>query len=204
MSYAEFGPLAQHLRYVERSSRKLARHTFYGMARWQAKLEYAAGVPGPDRRHRRRAVRHGRVHLARRAHAHHGPRARRFGRAAGTAFCEQSEHRCEALFKELWANSDKTDRKLTKRVLAGDFEWLEAGIIDTSEGTGEWIAGWSDESLPDQRRLYAKPPPRQGVFDPSASFSAHVEHQAFALAPETQIIMVSPASFSLSESSESR
>ena len=38
-SYDEFGPLAGDLRYVERASRKLARSTFYGMARWQAKLE---------------------------------------------------------------------------------------------------------------------------------------------------------------------
>ena len=38
-SYSEFGPLAAHLRYVERTSRKLARATFYGMARWQGRLE---------------------------------------------------------------------------------------------------------------------------------------------------------------------
>ncbi len=37
--YAEFGPLAGHLRYVERSSRKLARSTFYAMSRWQGKME---------------------------------------------------------------------------------------------------------------------------------------------------------------------
>ena len=37
--YDEFGELAAHLRYAERSSRKLARSTFYAMGRWQAKLE---------------------------------------------------------------------------------------------------------------------------------------------------------------------
>ena len=35
-SYAEFGPLAEHLRFAERNCRKLARSTFYGMSRWQA------------------------------------------------------------------------------------------------------------------------------------------------------------------------
>src|SRR5699024_10242787 len=37
--YEEFGGLATHLRYVERSARRLARNTFYGMARWQAAME---------------------------------------------------------------------------------------------------------------------------------------------------------------------
>jgi hypothetical protein len=38
-SYDEFDELATYLRYVERSSRKLARSIFHGLRRWQAKLE---------------------------------------------------------------------------------------------------------------------------------------------------------------------
>ncbi len=45
-AYHEFGNLAKHLRFVERSSRKLARNTFYGMARWQAALEQKQGFLG--------------------------------------------------------------------------------------------------------------------------------------------------------------
>src|SRR5690606_37542110 len=37
--YGSFGPLARHLRFVERRSRKLARSTFQGMSRWQGRLE---------------------------------------------------------------------------------------------------------------------------------------------------------------------
>jgi hypothetical protein len=35
-AFADIDQLARHLRYVDCSSRRLARSTFYGMARWQA------------------------------------------------------------------------------------------------------------------------------------------------------------------------
>ena len=42
-SFSAYGPLARHMRFVERSSRKLARSTFYGMSRWQDRLERKQG-----------------------------------------------------------------------------------------------------------------------------------------------------------------
>jgi alkylation response protein AidB-like acyl-CoA dehydrogenase len=155
-SYAEFGPLAKHLRYVERSSRKLARQTFYGMSRWQAKLEYRQGFLG-------RVVDIGaelfamaavctRAEMLRTAEPERGGEAF----ALAEAFCEQSRLRVEALFDALWSNTDDSDRVLADRVLAGDFTWLEAGVIDQSEGTGPWIADWAPgaSAKPDVARRY--------------------------------------------------
>ena len=48
-SYGQFGPLARHLRFVERSSRRLARQTFYGMSRWQAAMEQIERLPANQR-----------------------------------------------------------------------------------------------------------------------------------------------------------
>src|SRR3954469_20676791 len=44
-AFEEFGELAEHLRYVERRSRKLARSTFAAMARWQAGLPRRQALP---------------------------------------------------------------------------------------------------------------------------------------------------------------
>lgn len=153
-SYSKHGRLAKHLRFIERASRRLARHTFAGMAKWQAGMEQHQAFLG-------RVVDVGaelfamaacisRVELMRTR----DPANAASAELLALAFCEQSEHRCETLFRDLWANSDKTDRKLSKKVLAGDFTWLEAGVLDPSEGTGEWIAPWSTETVPDRRRPY--------------------------------------------------
>ncbi|MBA2244263.1 MAG: acyl-CoA dehydrogenase family protein, partial [Gemmatimonadetes bacterium] len=44
--YREFGDLATHLRFIERTSRKLARSLFYAMARFGPKLQYKQAVLG--------------------------------------------------------------------------------------------------------------------------------------------------------------
>jgi alkylation response protein AidB-like acyl-CoA dehydrogenase len=142
--YAEFGPLASHLRYVERASRKLARATFYGMGRWQGGLERRQDFLG-------RIVDIGAELFAMsavcvRAHADaagggeggDGGRARTGFELAG-AFCAQSRLRCEQLFGQLWTNTDSADTALARRVLSGRYTWLEEGIIDPSL-PGPWVA----------------------------------------------------------------
>jgi alkylation response protein AidB-like acyl-CoA dehydrogenase len=143
MSYAEFGPLAEHLRFVERSSRKLARHTFYGMSRWQAKLEYRQVFLG-------RVVDIGAELFAMTAACSRAEMLRvdddvrgRHAYQLADAFCDQSRLRVETLFAALWTNTDATDSRLARRVLAGDYTWIEEGVLDPSEGTGPWIAPWS-------------------------------------------------------------
>ncbi len=135
-SYSEFGSLAKHLRYVERSSRKLARQTFYGMSRWQAKLEYHQSFLG-------RIVDIGAELFAMAAVC---SRAQMLGTAEAhelaEAFCEQSRLRVDELFGRLWANSDETDKAIAAKVLDGGYTWLEQGVLDQSEGTGPWISTW--------------------------------------------------------------
>ncbi|MFD5329380.1 acyl-CoA dehydrogenase family protein [Streptomyces sp. NPDC127092] len=137
-AYAEFGELATHLRYVERTSRKLARSTFYAMSRWQGKMELKQAFLG-------RIVDIGaelfamaavcvRAELLRTTGAH--------GREAhqlADAFCRQARLRIAELFGRLWSNTDDLDRKVVDGVLAGSYTWLEEGILDPSDD-GPWIA----------------------------------------------------------------
>ena len=144
-SYNEFGPLAAHLRFVERCTRKLARNTFYGMARWQAKLEQRQGFLG-------RIVDIGAELFAMsavcvRAESQRAadPTVGRQAYELADAFCQQATLRVERLFEALWTNTDSTDVRLTREVLEGRYTWLEDGIVDQSEGTGPWIAHWEPQ-----------------------------------------------------------
>ncbi|GAA2717827.1 MULTISPECIES: acyl-CoA dehydrogenase family protein [Streptomyces] len=142
-TYAEFHPtghrdLSRHLRYVERSSRKLARSTFYAMSRWQGRMETKQGFLG-------RIVDIGAELFAMsaacvraehlRSRGEHGTEAYQLA----DAFCRQSRIRVEELFGRLWTNTDDLDRKVVSGVMGGAYTWLEAGIVDPS-GEGPWIA----------------------------------------------------------------
>ncbi|WP_369232934.1 acyl-CoA dehydrogenase family protein [Streptomyces sp. R21] len=142
-AYGDFHPdghvdLSGHLRFVERTARKLARSTFYAMSRWQGRMETKQGFLG-------RIVDIGaelfamsavcvRAELLRTTEDH--------GREAyqlADVFCRQARIRVDELFGRLWTNTDDLDGKVVKGVMSGTYEWLEHGIVDPS-GEGPWIA----------------------------------------------------------------
>lgn len=148
-SFTEFGELAGHLRYIERSTRRLARSIFYGMARWQGALEHRQAFLG-------RIVDIGAELFAMTASCVRA-RAERAEHPQGVEladlFCRQARIRVAALFDALWSNSDAVDRAAAKRVLAGDYRFLEEGII-TLEDDRPWVAPWTPgpSTKPDLRR----------------------------------------------------
>jgi alkylation response protein AidB-like acyl-CoA dehydrogenase len=146
-SFTEFGPLASHLRYIERASRRLARSTFYGMSRWQGKLEYKQRFLG-------RIVDIGAELFAMTAACVRAQRDRADGTSVelADAFCRQARVRAEQLFDKLWHNCDDTDRALARGVLDDRYVWLEDGILDPSI-EGPWIAQNGGAAKPDVHRV---------------------------------------------------
>lgn len=131
-SFGEFGPLATHLRFAERASRRVARATFYGMSRWQGALEHKQGFLA-------RIVDIGAELFAisavcSRAHsdAERFPDRARSAYELADAFCQQARVRVESLFTALWDNTDSLDGKLARRVMNDHYTWLEEGIVDPS------------------------------------------------------------------------
>jgi alkylation response protein AidB-like acyl-CoA dehydrogenase len=152
-SYQEFGPLAEHLRFVERASRKLARSTFYGMARWQGRMEYRQAFLS-------RLVDIGAEIFAMAAACVRAEMLRSTDEEQGAAayeladaFCRQSRLRVTELFARLWRNTDALDRRLTRRLLDGRYVWVEEGVLDPS-GDAPWIAHWEPgpSTVPDVHR----------------------------------------------------
>src|SRR5450755_254318 len=137
-SYQEFGTLAKHLRYAERASRKLARSTFYCMARWRGKTEEHGAFLG-------RIVDIGSELFAicaavvyARTRAAEQPEQAAATKELADAFCEQSEQRVERLFHSLWHNTDSGTYALAQDVLSGRHTWLEEGFVDPS-GEGPMV-----------------------------------------------------------------
>jgi len=142
-AYEEFGDLARHMRFVERSSRKLARSTFYGMGRWQAGLEKKQSFLGRivDIGAELFAIASTIVYANTMGTEH--PERRAETQELAELFCAQARRRADSLFHDLWSNDDDENYAAAQKVLEGRYLWLEEGIIDPS-GEGPMIAEQPD------------------------------------------------------------
>jgi alkylation response protein AidB-like acyl-CoA dehydrogenase len=129
-SFNEFGDLAEHLRFAERNCRKLARSTFYGMSRWQAKLEKKQSFLG-------RIVDVGAelyaiaatVVYAQTLQTDDPSNAEQY-RELADLFCTQARRRVDRLLHDLWFNDDAENYDAAMRVLDGRYRAFEADLVD--------------------------------------------------------------------------
>jgi alkylation response protein AidB-like acyl-CoA dehydrogenase len=133
--FSEFGPLATHLRFVSRASRRLARTLFHCMIRFGPKLEKRQAVLG-------RLVEVGaellaisaacaRAHqLVQRDPANRGPLE------LADVFGRQARRRVEERFAAVFDNDDVVTYAAAQRVLKGQHTWLETGMVREDSGDG--------------------------------------------------------------------
>jgi alkylation response protein AidB-like acyl-CoA dehydrogenase len=125
--YGEFGPLAGHVRFIERNSRKLARNMFYAMGKYQARLEKKGHLLG-------RFVDIGAELYAmscavvRAQDMQDGPNARE-ARLLADVFCRRARLKVKQLFHDCWENADDATYKLAQDVLKGRYAFLEEGAV---------------------------------------------------------------------------
>jgi alkylation response protein AidB-like acyl-CoA dehydrogenase len=138
-SYAEFGELAEHLRFAERNCRKLARSTFYGMSRWQAKLEKKQSFLGRivDIGAELYAIAAACVY-AQTLQATDPANAKHYVELADL-FCTQARRRADRLFHDLWFNDDAGNYAAAMKVLDGRYTFFEADLADPA-GDGPLLA----------------------------------------------------------------
>jgi alkylation response protein AidB-like acyl-CoA dehydrogenase len=131
--YGSFGPLAAHLRYVDRAARRLARGVFHAMMRFGPKLEYRQAVLF-------RLVDVGAELFAMAATCSRAQWLLKSDPAAGRRavdladlFCRQARGRVDAKFHELSHNADTRAYRLAQEVLQREHRWLERGMVELSD-----------------------------------------------------------------------
>ncbi|MEZ4413452.1 MAG: acyl-CoA dehydrogenase family protein [Gemmatimonadales bacterium] len=126
--YGEFGPLATHLRYAERRSRKLARSLFHAMIRFGPKLEKRQAVLG-------RLVEIGAELFAisatvsrAQAMVKKNP-ADRSPIELADAFARNSRRKIDDRFAALFDNEDVMNYAVAQNTTAGKYAWVESGMV---------------------------------------------------------------------------
>jgi alkylation response protein AidB-like acyl-CoA dehydrogenase len=128
LGYGEFGPLAPHLRFADRASRRLARTLFHCMVRFGPRLEKRQAVLG-------RLVEIGAELLAitaacsrAQAMVKHDP-GNRGPIELADLFSRQARRRVEERFAAVFDNDDAATYAVAQQVLRKEHTWLEQGMV---------------------------------------------------------------------------
>jgi alkylation response protein AidB-like acyl-CoA dehydrogenase len=133
--YSEFGTLAEHVRWADRTSRRLARAQFHLMMRYQAALEKKQAMLF-------RCVDIGAELFAILATCSRAMRDARQGGSTDESnscieladlFCRSSRRRVETLFTHLRSNDDARAYQLARALLDKRFAWLERGTAGVEQ-----------------------------------------------------------------------
>ncbi len=132
--YSEFGPLASHMRFIDRSTRKLSREIFHGMMVYQAGMERKQAFLF-------RVVEIGSELFTMAATISNATKLKAEGnkkaQTLADLFCSNARRHVKAKFKSLWANEDKLKYKVAKEILEDEHTWLEKGIVGLQMPEGQ-------------------------------------------------------------------
>jgi alkylation response protein AidB-like acyl-CoA dehydrogenase len=146
--FSEFGGLASHVRFLDRSTRRLSRAIFHAMVRNGPKLEkkqatlFRAVDIGADLFAMAAAVSRARQ-IAKRD-PQEGASA---GRLADL-FCRDARRRVLRRFEDLSSNDDPAKYRLAREILDGEHEWLERGIAPVPAEPIMAVESRANESVP--------------------------------------------------------
>lgn len=127
--YGSFGPLAKHMRYANRRSRKLARAIFHAIVRFGPGLE------------RRQAVLFRLVDVGcdlfviaaccvRAVKILNEQPGDRTAFELADAACKLARRRIDSSFRQVFRNDDRDIYRLAQRAMDDRYSWLEHGIVD--------------------------------------------------------------------------
>jgi len=139
--FSEFGPLARHVRYAERTSRRLARALFHQMVRHGPKLEKRQALlfrlvdVGADLFAMAAAL--SRANALRRSGAPEASRAEELA----DVFCRAMRRRIAERFRGTRSNDDVVNYATAIHVLEGEHRWLESGLTPAEDAPAEVPAG---------------------------------------------------------------
>jgi alkylation response protein AidB-like acyl-CoA dehydrogenase len=150
--YGDWGPLAGHLRFIDRGARKLARSSFHGMALYQAKLERKQGflfrcVDIVMELFAMAAT----VSHARRMRDDRDPNAERATELADL-FCRGARRRVQRHFRDLWRNDDALKNRVMATIARGDQAWVEAGAMGLGLKPGDFKTHFLSDVGREERR----------------------------------------------------